>query len=62
MKEKKGSIPPKSKETSMKDHWEMGYSMHTSSPNMKHTQGSDFAPKTSKERKTTHYKINEEDH
>ncbi len=45
-----------------KEHWEMHYSMHTPSKNMVLTKGSDFVPKCPKDRKTTHLKVNKEDH
>lgn len=56
------TIPEVKKMTSMKDHWENMYSMHTPSDNMKHTQGGDWGPKIASDRKTTHLKINKQDH
>ena len=44
------------------EHWEMSYSTNEPSKNMYDTEGSDFAPKRSNERKTTYVKVNREDH
>lgn len=43
-------------------HWEMRYNMCKPSENMVVTAGADFAPKISDQRKTTHLKVNKEDH
>lgn len=43
-------------------HWEFRYSTNDPSKNMQDTQGSDFAPKRGKDRKTTYVKVNETDH
>ena len=45
-----------------KEHWERRYSTNEPSKNMKATEGSDFAPKCAKDRKTTYVKVNETDH
>lgn len=47
---------------SNKEHWEVSYSMHTPPKNMVVTQGADFVPKCPQDRKTTHLKVNKEDH
>lgn len=44
------------------EHWERRYNATTPSDNMYLTQGDDFAPKRSDERKTTYIKVNREDH
>jgi len=44
------------------EHWEQHYNTCEPSKNMEATQGSDFAPKKSSDRKTTYVKINKEDH
>lgn len=43
-------------------HWERIYSLNEPSKNLYLTEGSDFNPKRSDERKTTHLKVNKEDH
>jgi len=43
-------------------HWERLYDATGPSRNMVNTEGADFNPKCSKDRKTTHIKINETDH
>ena len=43
-------------------HWEKHYDLCDPSRNMYLTEGSDFAPKRSDERKTTYIKVNREDH
>lgn len=43
-------------------HWEKHYSLNKPSENMKATSGSDFMPKCPSDRKTTHLKVNREDH
>jgi hypothetical protein len=53
--EKKGRAVPNS-------HWERKYNVDKPSKNMEDTQGSDFAPKRGKDRKTTYEKVNETDH
>lgn len=45
-----------------KEHWERKYDPTAPSENMKATKGADFNPKCSDERKTTHIKVNKEDH
>ena len=42
--------------------WEMHYNLCGASRNMELTEGSDFAPKQSDQRKTTYIKVNREDH
>lgn len=55
---KKSSAPmPKGNQ-----HWEMRYDTNQPSRNMEATEGSDFAPKPAKDRKTTYVKVNETDH
>ena len=57
------SMPEKgNKRAILKDHWEMHYDLCAPSRNMKITEGADFAPKRSDERKTTYLKVNREDH
>jgi hypothetical protein len=56
MKKKEKSPPPKTQ------HWEIRYNTNEPSENMKATEGSDFAPKRSSERKTVYVKVNKEDH
>lgn len=43
-------------------HWEKHYDLNAPSKNMYATEGSDFSPKRSDERKTTYLKVNREDH
>lgn len=43
-------------------HWEKHYSPSKPSKNMEDTEGSDFNPKCPSDRKTTHVKVNKEDH
>jgi len=43
------------------EHWEKTYDETAPSANMRHTEGADFNPKRSKDRKTTHVKVNETD-
>ncbi len=43
-------------------HWEKHYSPSKPSENMELTEGSDFNPKCPSDRKTTHLKVNKEDH
>jgi len=45
-----------------KEAWEIKYNPTAPSKNMKDTEGADFAPKQSKDRKTTYVKVNETDH
>ena len=45
-----------------KEHWEIKYDETAPSKNMKDTEGADFNPKRSSVRKTTHLKVNREDH
>lgn len=45
-----------------KNHWEVHYNMHKPSENMVVTEGADFEPKCPEYRKTTHLKVNIEDH
>lgn len=45
-----------------KEHWEVHYNTNEPSHNMYYTEGSDFNPKRSSERKTTYTKVNKEDH
>jgi len=44
------------------EHWERTYDATNPSKNMILTEGADFNPKSSDERKTTHIKVNREDH
>lgn len=44
------------------EHWERNYDATAPSSNMIITEGSDFNPKCSEYRKTTHIKVNREDH
>lgn len=44
------------------EHWERMYDATDASRNMRLTEGSDFNPKCPSERKTTHIKVNKEDH
>ncbi len=44
------------------EHWERPYDLCAPSKNMYLTEGADFAPKKSDERKTTYLKVNREDH
>jgi hypothetical protein len=44
------------------EHWEKLYDLNAPSRNMYLTEGADFAPKRSDERKTTYLKVNREDH
>lgn len=44
------------------EHWERHYDLCGASRNMELTEGADFAPKKSDERKTTYIKVNREDH
>lgn len=53
-KNKKAPVP--------KEHWEMPYKPWEPSANMKATGGADFCPKQPSLRKTTHLKVNKEDH
>jgi len=43
-------------------HWEKHYSLSQPSKNMVDTSGSDFCAKNPSDRKTTHLKVNREDH
>lgn len=45
-----------------REQWEMQYDLCAPSRNMYLTEGADFAPKRSDERKTTYLKVNREDH
>lgn len=45
-----------------KEHWERKYEPTAPSENMKKTKGADFNPKCADDRKTTHIKVNKEDH
>lgn len=54
MKQNKKTVP--------NEHWEKHYSLSEPSKNMKATSGSDFMPKNPSDRKTTHLKVNREDH
>jgi hypothetical protein len=57
------SVPGKGKgSTTPNEHWERLYDATDGSANMKATEGSDFNPKCPSERKTTHIKVNREDH
>ncbi len=51
-----------SKQAIPEGHWEKHYDLCGASKNMKLTEGADFAPKRSDERKTTYIKVNREDH
>jgi hypothetical protein len=44
------------------EHWERSYDLSKPSRNMELTAGSDFVAKPPQERKTTHLKVNEQDH
>lgn len=44
------------------EHWERTYHPTEPSENMKLVEGADFNPKCPSKRKTTHVKVNEEDH
>lgn len=60
---KDASVPAKgSHDIAPKLHWEKHYSLSKPSRNMELTEGADFAPKRSDERKTTYTKVNKEDH
>lgn len=59
---KKSSAPHSGKSTGAMDHWEVKYDPTAPSKNMKDVMGSDFNPKCSDERKTTHIKVNKQDH
>ena len=57
------SVPSKGNKRAIpNDHWEMHYDLGAPSKNMKDIEGSDFNPKCANERKTTHLKVNKEDH
>jgi len=53
-KKQKKSIP--------REHWEKRYNVNECSPDMHGMGGSDFTPKRSRDRATTHLKVNETDH
>ena len=60
---KHDSVPGKgNKNVSSGEHWEMKYNVTAPSRNMIDVEGSDFNPKVSTLRKTTHLKVNREDH
>jgi hypothetical protein len=60
---KDASRPAKGSSRSVpNEHWERLYDATDPSQNMKDTKGGDFNPKRSGERKTTHIKVNREDH
>lgn len=57
------SVPAKgNKRIPSEQHWEKSYKQYECSPNMYKTGGSDFDAKQSDKRKTTHLKVNREDH
>lgn len=57
------SVPAKGKGAAVPNkHWERSYDATGPSKNMFLTEGSDFNPKTSQERKTTYIKVNRDDH
>lgn len=58
---KDASYPAKGKPTPT-GHWEKHYSLSRPSENMYATEGADFSPKRSDDRKTTYKKVNREDH
>lgn len=59
----KASVPAKGNARAIPgEHWERHYSLNEPSQTMKVTEGADFAPKCSDERKTTYLKVNREDH
>ena len=55
-------VPPLGKKFVPDKHWEQNYDATDPSSNMIITQGSDFNPKCPSDRKTTHVKVNREDH
>lgn len=62
-KRKDASVPAQGNEKAVPDkHWERYYSTNEPSRNMELTEGSDFAPKRSRDRKTVYVKVNSEDH
>lgn len=57
------SVPMKKSGNAVpRDHWEKQYSSWEASPNMYATEGADFIAKNPSDRKTTHLKVNREDH
>jgi hypothetical protein len=57
------SVPAKGNNRAIPgQHWEKHYDLCAPSKNMYLTEGADFAPKRSAERKTTYLKVNREDH
>lgn len=59
----KDSVPGKGKGPAVPgEHWERHYDATDASRNMHLVEGSDFNPKCSDNRKTTHIKVNREDH
>lgn len=57
------SVPGKGNKMAIPgEHWERTYDATDPSRNMYLTEGSDFNPKCSDQRKTTHIKVNREDH
>jgi len=59
----KASVPAKGDKRAIPgEHWEMRYNQYDPSENMELTKGSDFVAKNPTDRKTTHLKVNREDH
>lgn len=59
----KDSVPAKGNKRAIpNEHWERRYDATDASENMKLVHGSEFNPKNPSNRKTTHIKVNKEDH
>ena len=59
----KDSVPGKGSKAAVPGHaWERHYDVTGASQNMHATEGADFVPKNPSDRKTTHIKVNREDH
>jgi hypothetical protein len=57
------SVPAKGSARAIpNEHWERSYNLCAPSRNMELTSGSDFVAKNPSDRKTTHLKVNREDH
>lgn len=60
---KDASVPAKGNKRAIPDqHWEKHYDLCAPSRNMELTGGADFVAKRPSDRKTTHLKVNPEDH
>lgn len=60
---KDASVPAKGERRAIpNEHWERSYDLCAPSKNMELTKGSDFVAKNPTDRKTTHLKVNKEDH